>query len=168
MIIPGGNQRGQALVEFSLTLPLLLLMAIGAVEMGQAFNAYTTVTGATRDAARSGSLLNTADICALVNNEMDRLKGAKQITITRAVMSPANNSTIDTYSVTANSAICSCVSHSTATVSQDRYLEVELRYTHSLLLGFQIPLLPTSFELTSMSRFPVAPFYTAFGLTSAC
>src|SRR4051812_32404498 len=43
---------GQTLVEFSLTLPLLLLLLFGIIEFGRIFQAWVTLQNAARAAAR--------------------------------------------------------------------------------------------------------------------
>lgn len=49
-------QRGQSLVEFSLVLTPLFLLLLGIIQFGFIFNTYVTLTNATREAARSGSI----------------------------------------------------------------------------------------------------------------
>ncbi len=46
------DRRGQALVEFALTLPLLMLLLMGIVEIGRAWNMKQTLTDAAREGAR--------------------------------------------------------------------------------------------------------------------
>jgi Flp pilus assembly protein TadG len=46
------GQRGAAVVEFAIVLPLLLLIAFGIFEFGRAIYVYNTLVKATRDAAR--------------------------------------------------------------------------------------------------------------------
>jgi Flp pilus assembly protein TadG len=46
------NERGQALAEFALVLPLVLLFIAGVVEMGRAWNIKQVVTDAAREGAR--------------------------------------------------------------------------------------------------------------------
>ena len=48
--------RGQALVEFALVLPLFLLLIAGMVDMGMGLNSSITVTNATREGARLGTV----------------------------------------------------------------------------------------------------------------
>ena len=45
-------RKGQALVEFALVLPLLLLLILGIVEFGRAWNAKQILTDAAREGAR--------------------------------------------------------------------------------------------------------------------
>jgi Flp pilus assembly protein TadG len=47
-----GNTSGQALVEMALILPALLLLVLGIVEFGRAFNAKQAVNDAAREGAR--------------------------------------------------------------------------------------------------------------------
>ena len=46
------NERGQALAEFALVLPLVLLFIAGIIEMGRAWNIKQAVTDAAREGAR--------------------------------------------------------------------------------------------------------------------
>lgn len=46
------SERGQALAEFALVLPLVLLFIAGIVEMGRAWNIKQVVTDAAREGAR--------------------------------------------------------------------------------------------------------------------
>jgi len=48
------NEKGQAMVEFALILPVLLLLVMGIAEFGMMFNAYLSVQNATREGARIG------------------------------------------------------------------------------------------------------------------
>ena len=46
------GERGQALAEFALVLPIILLFIAGVVEMGRAWNVKQVVTDAAREGAR--------------------------------------------------------------------------------------------------------------------
>jgi hypothetical protein len=46
------RQRGQALVEFALVFPVVILMLVGLFDLGRAVFAYNTVTNAAREGAR--------------------------------------------------------------------------------------------------------------------
>lgn len=47
------HPSGQALVEFALVVPIVLLLALGIVEFGRAWNAHQVLTDAAREAART-------------------------------------------------------------------------------------------------------------------
>jgi Flp pilus assembly protein TadG len=55
---PSGDRgaRGQSLVEFSLVVLPLLLLLLAIVQFGFIFNAYVTMSNATREAARTGTI----------------------------------------------------------------------------------------------------------------
>jgi Flp pilus assembly protein TadG len=56
------NQRGQAVIELALTLPLLLVVVFGIIDFGFMFQRYEAVTNAAREGARLGVLPDyTAD-----------------------------------------------------------------------------------------------------------
>ncbi len=46
------RERGQSMVEMALTLPILLLILAGGVEVGMYYNTYLTLVDATREGAR--------------------------------------------------------------------------------------------------------------------
>lgn len=50
------NRSGQALVEFAIVVPVLLLLLLGIVQMGFLLNGYITVQQAARIAVRNASL----------------------------------------------------------------------------------------------------------------
>lgn len=67
------RRRGQALVEFALIVPMLLLLVLGIVEFGRAWNVYQTLTDATRQGARTAVLARTsidADTVSAVANQI--------------------------------------------------------------------------------------------------
>jgi len=58
------RRRGQALVEFALVVPILLLLLIALFDVGRAVFAYNTLTNAAREGAR----------LAIVNQDTDLIK----------------------------------------------------------------------------------------------
>lgn len=55
------DARGQALLEMALTLPILLLVSIGIVEFGRAYQTWQVLTNAAREGARIAVLPGTDD-----------------------------------------------------------------------------------------------------------
>lgn len=47
------QEKGQALLELALVLPILLLILGGIMEFGRIFHAYLVITGASREGARA-------------------------------------------------------------------------------------------------------------------
>jgi Flp pilus assembly protein TadG len=69
------NRRGQALAEFALILPLILLFIAGIVEMGRAWNIKQAVTDAAREGARYAvvqdpAITTTADVKAKIEERL--------------------------------------------------------------------------------------------------
>lgn len=50
------QQSGQSAVEFALTIPILVIILVGMVDMARVFHAYVTVYHAAREAARYASI----------------------------------------------------------------------------------------------------------------
>lgn len=125
----GRGERGQSLVELALTLPVLLLLLIGVVEVGNGLNAYLTVVDAARDGARLGSKGAASDdeIKNLVVTEMGRLPNA---------VNPAGDITVQRN-----------------TVPGSQSIRVEVCYDHSLIL--HVPLItPDPLRMCSTTTMP--------------
>ena len=54
------GRRGQSLVEFSLVLPILLIMVFGIIDFGLGLRSYISLTNATREGARFAAVGNPA------------------------------------------------------------------------------------------------------------
>lgn len=54
------DESGQALIEFALITPFLLMMLIGIIEFGRAWNLHQVVTDASREGARKGAIWDPA------------------------------------------------------------------------------------------------------------
>ncbi|MCL6477972.1 MAG: pilus assembly protein [Peptococcaceae bacterium] len=55
------NQRGQAMVELALVLPILLILFMGVIEFGRIFHHYLIITNASREGARVAILGKSDD-----------------------------------------------------------------------------------------------------------
>jgi Flp pilus assembly protein TadG len=67
------RSTGQALVEFPLVLPILLLLVLGIVEFSRVWMVKQVITNAAREGARAGSAAGatTADVQATVTTYLD-------------------------------------------------------------------------------------------------
>jgi Flp pilus assembly protein TadG len=54
------RQRGQALVELALVLPILLILFVGIIEFARAWNLHQVITDAAREGARRAVIANNA------------------------------------------------------------------------------------------------------------
>lgn len=55
-----GSERSQSLAEFTLVLPVLLVLMLGIVDFAMGFKSYVELTNATREGARYAVVGNTA------------------------------------------------------------------------------------------------------------
>ncbi|HEX9893832.1 MAG TPA: TadE/TadG family type IV pilus assembly protein [Gemmatimonadales bacterium] len=62
------NRRGQALVEFALVLPILMLMVVGLIEMARAWNLHQVITDASREGCRLAVIADPAVTQATVDS----------------------------------------------------------------------------------------------------
>ena len=72
--------RGQSMVEFSMVLPILMVVIFGLLEVGRAVFMYAAVTNASREAVRYATAygVNESDVlhyqnCAAIRNEARRV-----------------------------------------------------------------------------------------------
>ena len=57
------REDGQAIVEFAIVLPLLVLLVFGIAQFGLAFRNYLAITDAARVAARAVAVKRTSNPC---------------------------------------------------------------------------------------------------------
>ena len=78
------NQRGQAMVELVLILPILLLLLFGIVDFGRIYASNLVINNAAREGARAAALgAPDEDIVIIVNDRctfLDKTKLAIEIT----------------------------------------------------------------------------------------
>ena len=78
----GRNDRGVALVEFALVLPLLCLLVFGVIDFGFMVNRDTLINNAAREGAREGTLNpDESDIIDVVESSLGSLD-ADDLTVT--------------------------------------------------------------------------------------
>ncbi|MFC7849264.1 TadE/TadG family type IV pilus assembly protein [Arthrobacter sp. NPDC057388] len=53
------SERGAAAVEFALLAPILVMLVLGIMEFGRAYNVQTTLTNAAREGVRSMAINNS-------------------------------------------------------------------------------------------------------------
>jgi Flp pilus assembly protein TadG len=77
----GRDDRGQALVEFALIMPFLLLLLIGIVEFGRGWNLHQVITDAAREGARKAVIFDPAITLDSVKNTVISAGASAGITI---------------------------------------------------------------------------------------
>jgi Flp pilus assembly protein TadG len=100
------NESGQSLLETALTLPLILLIAVGILEFGRAFQTWQVVTNAAREGARVAILPNTTttDVQSRV---MTYLQGGALDNYQNATVTVNQNNTLTVGAGTAASSVVS-------------------------------------------------------------
>ncbi len=120
------KSRGQSLVEFVLALPLLLLVMMGALDLGRVFFSTITITNAAREGARYG-VLHYTDTTVLTDLQDRAIAEAASsgIDLIRSDITPI------------------CVSNDGTTNSipctSGQTLRVTVQYQFDLILGFILP-----------------------------
>ena len=144
------RERGQALIEFALTAPILLTLLLGLIEIGNGLNSYIKVITVARDAARLGAQTCSgtgphtacdANLRALVVNEAGSLRG--------------NESWVATDICSANTA-GTCIQHPAIGPSGSTTNAVRVRvcYDHPLLVGLP-GVLPSQLRMCSQATMRV-------------
>lgn len=72
------RQRGQSLVEFAISSMVLLLLAMGLIDLSRAFYYSVALQGAAREGARHGAWFNTANRENLYLDDADVMTAVKQ------------------------------------------------------------------------------------------
>lgn len=54
------SEKGQSMVEFALTIPIVLFLLFGIVDFGRVFHAYLTIDHAGREGARAAAIGNSS------------------------------------------------------------------------------------------------------------
>jgi Flp pilus assembly protein TadG len=123
------SQRGQSLVELSISLVLLLILLSGAVEFGMAFFQFVQLQDAAQEGALYGSMNpgNCTQITERVIGASDSpvdLNGPG-VTITATIIDHATNNVYDCASAGADSFDC-----------EQNGVRVDVTYQHQIFMPF--------------------------------
>jgi Flp pilus assembly protein TadG len=79
------NERGAALLETAITIPIILLISVGIFEFGRAYQTWQVLTNAAREGARVAIIMGNSDdqVRSVVKNYMSggRLTGVDTASI---------------------------------------------------------------------------------------
>jgi Flp pilus assembly protein TadG len=123
------SERGQAIVETALVVPLIILLIMGMVELGRVSNAYLAVTHASRHGARYAAVGGSnEEIISKVKNAASPLD-TSQLTV---IIDPAQNrqsgediKVTVTYPVRMLTPIAGFLFSNTVTVRSDVTMRIE-------------------------------------------
>ena len=103
------RSEGQALVEFALVAPIFLLLVLGVVEFGRAWQVSQTLTDAARAGCRVAVVYNTNTTIDTVSSRMNANMAAARLDTASAVKTVTgyNPSTGQRTASTGDPAVCS-------------------------------------------------------------
>jgi Flp pilus assembly protein TadG len=142
------KQRGQAMIELAIALPILLLLTIGVIEFGRVAYYSIEVSDAARAGAQYGSQ-SLADAANTANITQAALNDAPDIAANLALNNPPPGQSCVCPGSGSVAGACPAAGCPYPLV----YLTVTTSYTLTTL--FQYPGIPTSFNLTGVSIMPV-------------
>jgi Flp pilus assembly protein TadG len=129
--IQRSDERGGALVEMALCLPILLMIVTGIMSFGIALNNYIMLTNAVEIGGRQLAILrgNTTDPCSDVTTTMAAASPLLQSANLNYTITL--NGTVYTSSTTPNSKSCTA---GAALLTQGKPMSVQVTYPCSLLI----------------------------------
>jgi Flp pilus assembly protein TadG len=100
------GERGQALIETAVVLPLILLVSVGIFEFGRAYQTYEVLTNAAREGARVSIIPNTTsdDVQARV---LAYLQAGQIANASQATVSVNQSASISIGATTASASVVS-------------------------------------------------------------
>jgi Flp pilus assembly protein TadG len=93
-------QRGTALIEFTLVLPMLLVLTVAAVDFGRAFFVKNVVSQAAREGVRLRAVTSSAD-SAMVRDRVLQVANAANVTVSQLAINGPDASRQVSVTVTA-------------------------------------------------------------------
>ncbi len=87
------KDRGAAMIELALILPILVMLLVGIVDFGRAYSAQVSITGAAREGAR---VLALGGDSASVTNAVNGAKGSATVTSIVQTACPTGNTVTST------------------------------------------------------------------------
>ena len=91
------SERGQAMVEFAMIVPIFLLLVFAIVDFGMGLYSWITVTNAAREGARMGTVgADSATITQRVKDTAGSLNNSNlTVTVTNAQGTPGSSVKVD-------------------------------------------------------------------------
>jgi Flp pilus assembly protein TadG len=161
------NSVGSALVEFALTAPILLLMLIGAAELGRIAYAAIEVSNAARAGVAYGSqsltaAASTSNIQQAAKNEAPNITDLTVTTTNSCVCETVTLSTGATTSTnitdcsgTGSTAGTQCPASTNSTTANNIVQFVQVTTQGTVKTMFHYPGIPTSFTLNGFAKMRV-------------
>jgi Flp pilus assembly protein TadG len=106
--VKNDSERGAAAVEFALLLPLLLMLVLGTIEFGRAYNAQITLTNAARDGVR---------VMAIDNNPTSAKTAAQYAAASVSSTIPASDITLSTNTCSTGTQVTLTIKYNLSTIT---------------------------------------------------
>ena len=126
-------EKGQAMVELALVLPILLLILLGIIEFGHIFYSYLVIQNATRDGARYGVVWDSSNNHYVTNTEVETVVRGK----TTALQKSDTNLTVYITPTTES------------TKASGKNFEVNIKYNVPLFTPLWNNILPNPFPISA-------------------
>jgi Flp pilus assembly protein TadG len=142
-----GDDRGQALIEFALLLPMLCYLLLGGIDIARVYAMQLAVQNGARAGAESGVIgynLTDAQIVTHVQQEMGRTPGMDGF-----------NTMGTTTSCPTLSAGQNCILVTHPVVNSVTYIKVEVQYTFQTIISW--PLIPNTYSLDRTTQYRIFP-----------
>jgi Flp pilus assembly protein TadG len=118
-------QRGQAIVEFALVVPLFLLLALALIDFSRLLFTYVSLTNGARELARSAAVTtNMSPTVIAAFNNLTLIGGPTDSavdSVTITAVDPSGTSTSTTCPMPLNTATCSVPGRSATPTSSSAY-----------------------------------------------
>jgi Flp pilus assembly protein TadG len=98
------NERGAALLEAAITLPLVLLVSVSIFEFGRAYQTYQVVTNAAREGARV-AILPGSSVADVQSRVVAYLRAGQLPDADRAAVAVNQNATVSIGATTAGASV---------------------------------------------------------------
>ena len=102
------SERGAVAVEFAILLPLLLMLVMGTIEFGRAYNAQITLTNAARDGVR---------VMAIAKSPADARTAARTAAAAVSVGIPDSDITLSTTVCPTGDQVTLTIKYNLATIT---------------------------------------------------
>jgi Flp pilus assembly protein TadG len=102
------SERGAAAVEFAILLPLLLMLVLGTIEFGRAYNAQITLTNAARDGVR---------VMAIGNDPTGAKTAAKNAAASVSTAIPTSDITLSTTACSTGDQVTLTIKYNLSTIT---------------------------------------------------
>lgn len=102
------SERGAAAVEFAILLPLLVMLVLGTIEFGRAYNAQITLTNAARDGVR---------VMAITNDPTSAKAAAKTAAASVSTTIAISDVTLSTNACSAGAQVTLTITYNLSTIT---------------------------------------------------